>query len=469
MIATLLLGAALALASERAPTGETAPPPSDRTAPAGASTLEVCSQGAVVYRAEGARVLRIDERGERALDSSDGAGPGRVLALAVHPAGTVYVAGENGLYCTSPEVELLDPLGLSDGAPAGRPIGLACEGFRLWILTESELGVVETRQRFGRCLGPEDKLPAGPFLGLRREGERGLLVRTAQREWAYRFDRGPRPTIALLRAGGFVPESGARVPAVHGERVPLELEGEGTGGVSYRWRIADHHLWRALDAERPELPALEPGTHAIELCAFDRDLRRSEPARFQLRVAYPQRFKIERAVPLALGVVALAGLTFFLRALRAGGGRERTGRALLSSALFGLVGLQLLVALVPHGRSWPFVGFTMYTEHYDAFDQTYKQSLYPVRFDGTRYEHRPYSAGYAQFEFKRTMAPLVHGGPETRREFLRVFNRQNESVRGYLVLDERYRLTTRGPRRVAPVVLAFHPPELFAEVPRASE
>lgn len=384
--------------------------------------------------------------------------PGTVRALARHPAGPLLVAAERGLFTTAPGFDALDPLELP--APLeGALVGVvADEPERLWVATERVFACVEGRQRFARCFGPDDGAPPGPYRALARDRSGALLLATDDGVWAYLPDRGPPPDLRVRAAGGVSPDAQVVVPAAAGAAVPLEVEARARGGATLRWRPRYHHLWRELDPDAPAIEGLEPGAHELVVTAWDRDLRRSPDVPLRVDVAYPPALRTRRLVPLALAGAAAVLAGFLLRARRHGGGREALARALVSAVVAVALGLQLLVALVPHARSWPFVGFTMYTERYDEHDVTYKQELYVLAPDGARFQLEPFDSGFGLYEFRRFLAPAIQGDAATREELLRAFEERHglPGLLGFDVLDERYRLTRDGPVRVAPIPLASY-------------
>lgn len=447
-------------AFERLPDGAPWPAPAEARLP-----------GDVRYAVEGGRLVRLRGGVRETLGCTLEGGPGAVRALAHHPAGTTFVAAERGLFRVSPEVDHLDPVEFAGGEPPGAPVGLHYDGDgRLWMATEQGFGCLDTLQFFGRSIGPGDGLPPGPFLDLAAEPDGALLLRAAGGVYRYRPGRGPPPAARVPAVDGRPRgDSGEAVEVAPDGAFELALEGEALGGASFRYRLRRHHLWRPLDAPLGRVAHLEPGRHEVLVAAYDRDLVRSEPVSLAVRVPYPRQFDERLLVPAAAGAALGVLVLFVLRArrrVRAGApARAEYARGVVGAGLFTVLGLQLLTALVPHARSWPFVGFAMYTEKYRAGDCTYKQTLYAIRRDGTRYEFRPHDAGYGQYVFKRALAPLVHGDDAARQAFLDEFNTRNVPVRGFLIQDERHRLTPGGPVPVAATVMCLYPEGALDDAP----
>jgi hypothetical protein len=185
----------------------------------------------------------------------------------------------------------------------------------------------------------------------------------------------------------------------------------------------------------------------------------------KLRVPYPPQFSKALLAPAAAALVlALFGIAW-LRTR--GAGVLRRKKALLSSLVLFVVGLQLLAGIVPHGRSWPIVGYAMYTEVYREGELTYGMSLYGVTPALERFPVRLWAAGEGQFDMQQDLAPLIHGAPAERDAVLARYRSRlgAQRVAALVVQDERQRLTPHGPVRVAPVILAVHPESLF-DAPR---
>jgi hypothetical protein len=232
-------------------------------------------------------------------------------------------------------------------------------------------------------------------------------------------------------------------------------------GARVRYRLSQHHIWRPLD--RGSLPALEPGNHTVLLAAFDQDLQRSEPVPLQLRVLYPPQFDKRFLVPAAaLGSLAIL-LLLLARARRGGAKPGAYRRAAISAVLIVVLFLQLLVALFPHGRSWPFVGFSMYTEVYQPGGHTFHTRAFAVRKDGSQVELGSFSAGFSLFEWKRALVPLVFGPDHGRQQFLTRLQQSNPGQQfvGFVIRTDKRCLTSRGPVAVAPLVMRVHPEHLL--------
>jgi len=423
------------------------------------------------YRVEDGVLVRRDPATGRgvALGCTLDGGPGRVVDLAAHPAGTRFVAAERGLFVVDDSVDHLDPLDLRTPLPRGPPVGVHVDArARLWVATRDGFGCWDAALLHGRAFGPADGLPAGPFRALLPQPDGSLVLRTDRADHRYRPDRGEGPRLAARRGGSAL---GAAEVATGGDgRLAFEAALDGRGGARLAWRPSHRFHWIPLEpaaaagdppaggARRYELVLDEPGAHALELIAFDRDLRSSERIALRVRVPYPPRLDARWLALLVLAGAAAVTLAFLVRARRRGGGPARHARALLSSVALVAVALQVAAGLVPHGRSWPVVGFSMYTETYARGDATYKPTLYGTRPRGDRERIELFSAGYGLFEHKGALARLVHGTDAERQRYL---DRLEEGfpgggLTGFVILDERRRLTRHGPIDVAPTVLCVY-------------
>ncbi|MEM7198701.1 MAG: hypothetical protein AAF628_00430 [Planctomycetota bacterium] len=400
--------------------------------------------------AVGSQVTRIQGERRVELGCTEPGGPGAIRALAPHPDGTTYIAAQRGLFAVSPEVDVLDAVDLRDGVPPGAPVGAHVDGRgKLWLLTDGAFGCVDTDFYFGRTFGVADGVGPGPYRALRLGRDGALELRDGSQPVVYRPGRLPKPRLQVRGVAGqpYRPEVAL---AVAGD---LPIEAACDDGATLRWRRVGHHLWQPLEVP-PVVPAFPPGEHRFELIALDRELQASDPVPVVIRVAYP--FYYQKQVLLGIaGGVAVVLLGGFLVAGR-GGGWGAVLRAIASAGLAMVVLLQVAAGLAGHGRSWPFVGYSMYTERYGEGSLVYKTVLIGIWPDGSRREITPGRAGLTMDDPFQRIAPLIHGGDAERREFLGLCNRAqpHDPLRGFLVASKRYRLTDQGPVAVYPVILA---------------
>ena len=136
-------------------------------------------------------------------------------------------------------------------------------------------------------------------------------------------------------------------------------------------------------------------------------------------------------------------------------GRRRVARTLLRAGVVGVLSLQLLAALLGYGRSWPFVGFSMYTETYREGSLLYKPLVLGVREDGSEVGLVDWDLGLRQDGYWHVLSELVYGDDALLQKHLSILasRRPSYAVTGLKFTDTRKRLTSDGPVDVAPVIL----------------
>lgn len=410
------------------------------------------------YAIEGGQLVRWSDevRGELGCTSSDGTGT--VHGFARSPMGNVYVAAERGVFVISDASEHLDPLPLFEGAPVGPVIGVAVPvPRRVWFATERELVVIDAYQFFGHVLGPADGLPAPPYRGLRAEGAGEIVLAADAGEFRIPVRERSRCEIELASVAGrpFQPQT---LHELAGDELALELVVRGDPRASLRWRDSRHANWYPLEREQPRIEHLEPGEHQLLLAAFDAELVQSESIALRVSVPYPRGLAPRTAVPIAAGIALAIALAFALRAARTPRLQRSWTRALVSAALVIVLAAQVVAAIFPHARGWPFVGFAMYTHTVEPFSHSYRDVLYGVPKRGARFEVDLWGFGMGQFEFRRRLVPAIHGGERERAALLDELNQRfyRGNLSGYEIVVERYRLTEHGPTKVAPLELVAY-------------
>jgi hypothetical protein len=414
----------------------------------------VTEAGGSVLVLEQGRLYRERSGRRTELRCTDKRGPGRVLDLALDPAGLVFIAAERGLFVVGPYVEVIDPVARLDGAPGGRPTSVHVDAQRrVWLATETAAGVLEPSFGWGRTLAPVDLPGDGPFRISAHDG--ALALSGAAGAAAYAPDAGPQPCITRVLLDGLELAEGARLERAPGGVLALSVAGEARGGATFRYRFDRHHVWLALPAEH-ELPLPHPGAHLLEIVAVDQDLRRSAPRSLRLAIAYPVYYG-GRFVTLSVASMAALGLVLFLVTGRTRG-RARVARAVVSTCIAVALVLQLVAGSVPHARGWPFVGFGMYTRSFAAGEVVYEEQLVMLRPDGSELFVRPESPGVAVDEFWQVGRPLIDGGPPALRAFLADWRGRFPATKvcGLQLQARRARLTRAGPVQVAPLVLAHY-------------
>lgn len=414
------------------------------------------------YEATPEGIVRHEDGGPKLLESL--VDFERVNGLAAHPGGTVLIATDAGLLVTSDEVDVVDRGPSGDGSPREEWLGVGVkDASRIWFLTESKFGCIDARQGFARTI--ELDCEASPcsrrYEGMRVGAGGEVWVLTDGGEMIeYEPGAEERPRARVIAAGGERYRAKSVIDIASDGVLNLKLEGSGEGGVTFRYRRVGHHLWRALEFPTARIDGLEPGTHELQVCAFDEELRRSEPVKLTVHVPYPEEFAVGRLVPVALGGCLFVWIVMLGLAHRRGGGFAGARRATVTAFLACAIGLQVIAAIIPHGRGWPFVGFSMYSERYEENNVIYKMALEVVRPNGERAEIEPFNAGYGLFEFRQTLSERIHGGEGIKHDYLRWLRERHGEVAGYRILDHRWRLTKGGPIEIAPNVLSVYPDEV---------
>jgi hypothetical protein len=368
-------------------------------------------------------------------------GPGRVHAATLERSGRAVVAAERGLFVLDAEHPVLDPMDLGDGVPVGEPLGVfADERHRIWLCTEREFGVLDGRFGFGRTFTAADGVPPPPYCAVTGGADGTILLRAEGGVFAYRPDSGPAPVCP----GGV---SRGELVADRAGEAAFRVDVEALGGATFRQRQKHHHVLRAAPDSR--LHGLRPGRHVVDLYAIDRDLRRTLIAEFTVHMPPPPALDA-RMLPL----IALAGTAVLFALSWPRRGRRRLLRAVTRTVLVGVLALQVIAALLGYGRSWPFVGFSMYTENWHENDVLYKPRVLGLRADGStevRTDFHLPQDGHWQM-----LAEVLHGDDEARHgllEKINAFRPPSERVVGFEIADKRIRLTREGPVDVAPTPL----------------
>jgi hypothetical protein len=407
--------------------------------------LRVVESDGGVLEAAGDRIIRRRDGVARELVCTARAGTGTIRALALGPLGTTYVAAERGLFLVDPSVDALDGMWLADGVPRGEIVGLHSDRVdRLWIATRDEFGCVHTGQWFGRMHTHDDGLPAPPYLEFApASGE--LLLRTAAGVFAYRPDPTP-PDLQEVRVVG------GPISAPTGSRVECYLRAVAEGGASYRWRAASEHMLREVRAGSIDLAY--PGTHALTIHAFDRDLDRSVALPLSVHVPYEEVYDPRRLLPAIVAIAVSVLVGFVARAIRS---KRPIGKALLDACLVLVVATQLLAAVLGHGRSYPFIGFAMYRDVSREDDVVYTPLVQARDRNGVWHEIPAGPLSFTTDGTWRHLAELLYADENERDAFLR----ERASALGspwtaFELRIARCRLTAEGPTAVAPFVLDRH-------------
>lgn len=379
------------------------------------------------------------------IECTDPGGTGVIHQLGRSSLGTIYIAAERGLFSLSDGVQHTTPFPLGEGAPEGEPKSLVVDAAgTIWLATDRAFGCVDPVYRSGRV-----HFVGGPFGDVELLEDGTLRVQGPSGPLQYEPALGPEPQIQVLNADSS-PISGV---------VHVRVRAVTEGAPVYGFRARNRHRFQWQNSPEFEILGLEPGRHELEFVALDLGLRRSAPAMVTVAVPYPESLSKSFVLSMILGSAGALLALLMVVAKRRGGGRLRYNKALLSTFLVFAVGLQVLAGIFPHARGWPFVGFSMYSESFQEGDHIYKPVILGVREDGTRAPVDPIRAGYASDGYWQALLPLVYDGDEKCLEFLEAFNLRNpeERLRGFVIHDEKHRLTRMGPVPVAPVVMKAYP------------
>jgi hypothetical protein len=399
-------------------------------------------------RIEGARLLRSYRKQETEIGCTLPAGPGALRALVTDPFGLTFVAAENGLFVTSPESELIDRLRLRDGAPLGAPNSLLFDAERrLWIAGDDEFGVLEPSHFFGRSIAA----PApGPYRLAGWEGEL-IVVLCGEQAWGYRPDSGAAPEMPRVQQAGKSIRAGELLEMTFEESLGLVVNAEASAGVVLRYALDGSHVWSLLEDLGP---GIEPGQHTLEIVAMDRDLRISEAFKLRLRVLYPFYYRTWFVISLA-GLLTLLVFACFKR------GGSQAPRALLSTGLLLVIALQILAGVIPHGRGWPFIGYSMYTESRDAGHISFNGSIVGFGKRGVPIAVPLGTLGMAADNRWQILRPIitdsVPGAGDVPRELMRLYNAKHpewEQVERLQVWAKRRLIEATGTLEIAPLILS---------------
>lgn len=422
-----------------------------------APVLQVEERAGSILRAEDDRLVRIRDGNESQLAGVSEDGTGIIRSLARHASGTVFIAAEKGLFICHPDVDRLDAVLYRDGVPPGSPIGVHVDRWdRLWLATENGFGPVHCSQFFGRSFQAEDGLPAGPFTGFAVAADGSMILSSARGSYRYRPDQGSQPNIQAITVQGKSLAAGDRLQ-LDGDSCAPEIQAKAVSAPSLRWRRQGHHLLRALQADG--ISELKPGDLRLEFYVLDRDLNLSPPYPLDLQVPYPDAYSKESL----LGAVGGSGLAIFLLMIYLARRARRNwpaaiARGLGNGLIISLIGMQCLGAYLAHGRSYPFVGFTMYTEVYEKSSLTFTPVFYGIYADGRREELFASYRSYTGLGTMTAFSHLLYCSEAERRQYIEEYRARDwwgheKLIDGFELRMERKRLTPSGPERVAPIIL----------------
>ena len=422
---------------------------------AGAEQQKVGERNGGVLRIESGKLLRLHKKEESELGCTHAPGAGELLALAADPFGLTFIASSQGLFVTSPESAVIDRLRLRDGAPASAPNSLGFDGRRrLWLASAEQFGVLDPSHFNGRVI----EVPAAGPYRLLEVGQTRVVLQCGSETWAYSPDQARAPSLdrVLRRAAALT--AGDLLEITYGDSLELSPEGSAVGGVVLRYALDGGHnwnLWKDVGA------AIEPGEHSLAVVAMDRDLNSSAPFELRVRVLYPFYYRSWFVFGLA-GVLALLVFGCFWMRGKAAARKAAEPllaskpRALLSSVLLLLIALQVLAGAIPHGRGWPFIGYSMYTDSRDEGHISHNGAIIGFGKRGFPIPIPLGTMGMAADNRWQILHPIMAGGEAPREAMLR-YNQKNpnwEQVVRVQVWAKRTLIQPDGPIDLAPLILS---------------
>ena len=348
----------------------------------------------------------------RPVPTATGEPTGAIHCLERDPAGATYVGAAEGLFIIGDDASMLERVTLPEGAPPGAPRELRIDAQRrLWIRTDTAFGCVDLLRERATTLADAD---------------------------GYRPDTGPPPRITAVTVNGKPLAAGAPVRVTYPGTITLEFEGSGRGTLHFAilsdW--SGRHGTRKQRDGTFRTTRLDPGSLTLAAVAIDQDLNESEPVLIPVEVAWPKLMDPARVRFAALAIVAILLGIFWKAGWRAG----------VSGVLVVCLGGQLLAAVIPHARGWPFVGFGMYTVLTHEDDVVGAQVLELIAEDGSTRRIDMYR------EIGHYPGQIAHHVTYRRDVARRVAARLGGAGVQLRVL--RYRLTEDGPVPLTPRIKA---------------
>lgn len=428
------------------------------SSPALERALELRERDGATLRAVGDRVLRTREGVETELGCTLEGGTGRIFEIVTQKHGASFLAAERGVFTIAPEVEELDPIHRLDGGPQDAPTGIALapDETTLWVTSARGLGCIDLVQFYGTSIDAK-ALPQGTIedVDVNARGE----VRVSIDGRVLRMQLPAAPVLRVQRVEGEAWKEGER-RRLASNRLRIEAEAKSVAPCTLRFRWRGRHLWRPFPADG-WIPRVEPGAQSYDIVALDGAMQRSEIVRVDVEVPYPKAFEKRTLLAIALGFLALLCALFAWLAksgrLAAATPAARWTKAALSVFAAFVVCVQIATGIEPHARSWPFVGFTMYTQKFRARSSIFETKFVGLHRDGSRSELNPLLAGRHMDGEWMAALPLVYDPAREAPRFVDDYNRATglqgaRELVGVQIVEHRKRLTRRAPIDVAPIL-----------------
>ena len=379
--------------------------------------------------------------------------PGTVHA--VHPGiwDCTYIAADGGIFATDPSLRNVDIVMKSErfGSEPPRDVVQDPRG-RLWVVTSSALYVVTTSHRHVYRPLASSAAGKGAFSSVELQPSGEIRIRAADGTVSYTPDSAPPPKVPALTANGRPFNPGDVIEVVYPARLRVEFEPMTEDGATVRAvsDIRGRIKMRAKGTGVFVCARADPGLRRVRFYAIDRDGNPSAGITIPVLVKWPTPLQPSRIRLFVLIAVVVGFGAPFGIARKRGIRGARLQRVMLGTLLVMLLGGQLLAAAIPHGRTWPFVGWTMYTntaEEGAVVEQAMIELLYA---DGSvaplkQLRYYPVSLIYA----------LRWNREEAGEQLLRDWNETaDRPVVGVRVRAPHYRLTAEGPQASYTCVLA---------------
>ena len=328
------------------------------------SAEEAVAGGAPRIGLSGGELVRIESDGsEFPVRNLGPHALGEVRAIYPGIWGCVYVACDAGIFATDEFLCNIDRVVGAKDLGSTAPLDLTQDARgRLWVVTTDALHVVPSDHRSARPVLFATETGAGPFVSIGQEGKRVLVIRTTADEVRYEPDTAPPPVLPGLRVNGVPFTKGDIVEVTYPAPVTVEFDARPDDGseIVFVPDMRKRIHFRRTEPNEFQCRKADPGMRRARFRAVDRDGNLGSEITIPVLVQWPDPLRPSR-VRIILFACIIFGLggpfaVAWLRGVR--GARLQT--TMLTTLVVLLIGGQLLAASIPHARTWPFVGWTMY-------------------------------------------------------------------------------------------------------------